>query len=83
MKATYFFILYSFTFLSCQSVAQTYLVQSPGQNTEFRITAGERIEYEVWYRGECVLQKSSIGLQFSQARFFGKNIEVVEDLLHL
>ena len=78
MKMIYFFILFSFVMLPFQSVTQTYLVQSPGQTTELSIMAGESIEYEVWYRGVSILQKSSIGLQFSQARFFGRNIEVVE-----
>jgi len=58
--------------------AQTYLLKSPGEITEFQITFGENIEYGIKYKGISVIENSRFSLQFSQSRFLGKDLKVID-----
>ena len=76
MKTKHFLFL-ALISLPFNVLSQSYILKSPDQLSEFRITIGEKIEYEVWYSSMQVLRSSRIGLQFSQAPYFGRNVKVI------
>lgn len=78
MKAKYSLFFAAFIIISNNLYSQSYIIQSPDQISEYKVTVGEKIEYEVWYKGTCVLESSTVGLQFSQAPFFGHNVKIVD-----
>ena len=76
MKTRYFLLL-ALIFLPFNIYSQSFVLQSPDQSSEFKITVGDKIEYEVWYKGTRVLGNSVFGLQFSQAPYFGRNLRII------
>ncbi len=74
---THYFLMLVLIFLPLKILSQSFILQSPDQSSEIKITAGEIIEYGVWYKGIHVLGNSVIGLQFSQAPYFGKNVSII------
>ena len=76
MKVKHFLFL-TLIFISSNVLSQSFILQSPDQISEFKISIGERMEYEVWYNGIQVLGSSTFGLQFSQAPYFGRNVKAI------
>ena len=58
--------------------AQTYLLQSPGGHSEFKVTVGHTIEYEVRFENVPVVSNSRLSLNFSQSRIIGKDLKVID-----
>jgi alpha-glucosidase len=78
MNTKYIIFLSYLSLLSFSTFAQTYLLQSPEKITEFHISIGSKIEYGIRYSGVKVIENSMFGLQFSQSRYFGNDLRVVD-----
>jgi len=78
MKTKNYFFFIAFALMSSNLYSETYVVQSPDQNSEYKITVGDKIVYEVWYKGTRIIENSTFGLQFSQAPYFGRNVKILQ-----
>ena len=70
MKTNHFLFYIVFSLIQFNLYSQTCIVQSPDQTSEFKITAGDKIEYEVLYKGTYILDNSTFGLQFTHSKYF-------------
>ncbi|MBS0000912.1 MAG: glycoside hydrolase family 97 catalytic domain-containing protein, partial [Cyclobacteriaceae bacterium] len=79
MKRLLFFIVFLGTiFCTINSLAQTYLLNSPDDQVQFVLHAGEKIQFEVLYQGQEILARSGFELTFEQAPDFGRNVSVID-----
>ena len=78
MKSIFLQFLAVFFLIPFSVVSQTCILQSPEGHSEIQVLVGKSIEYEVRYKNTPVIGKSEFSLIFSQSRFFGKDVKIID-----